>query len=167
MKIHLMLLVVTTGLMNSCSTSLQKEAPLDSDISMKLVGRADDPQRCLIEGQSHLDLHRPSPEHFRLTAVGDDTPVRLRIETDHTVPLNAMRSFQEQSFHHNQFWRGFRMQLQADELFVQERHYEALVTLNATADMKHGQESVLEWTAWPLGSTSGINQSLRFVWQSD
>ena len=167
MKIHLILLAVTTGLMSSCSTSLQKEAPIDSDISMKLVGRAGDPQRCLIEGQSHMDLHRPSPEHFRLTAVGDDTPLLLRIETDHTVPLNAMRAFRAQNFHHNQFWRGFRMQLQADELFVLERQYEGLVALSATADMKHGQEYLLEWTAWPLGSTSGIHQSLRFVWRTD
>ena len=165
MKAHRFLMATAISILGSCTVASHNVAARKELVVMKQVSTETDPHRFLIQGLSGVEIHRPSPEHFRLINVNSDELIPLRIETDHTVPLNAMRNFHEQHLYHNQFWMGFRLHLQTSEHFLQEKLHEGLAPLRGSADLKHGQEYLLEWTAWPVGSKSGINQSLRFIWQ--
>jgi hypothetical protein len=114
-----------------------------------------------------MDLHRPSPEHFRLSLADDPAAyVELIVETDFSSPQDGLRDFRTQWFRHNQFWRGFSMRLYGEiDGYGVEGARTDVVNLYVMAELSDGQDYILEWTAWPVGSKTGKAKSLKFTWK--
>jgi hypothetical protein len=108
-----------------------------------------------------MPIHRPAPEHFKLTEIGKDR-VSLAYGGEYRHP--SERSVYE----YNQTWSGGRLHLTnragkaEDGKLGERKDSRAMVDLHAEASLKPDKRYRLTWACWPVGALRATEVSCDF-----
>jgi hypothetical protein len=106
----------------------------------------------VFEATAPTDIHRPAPEHFKLTRLdnGKEEHVSLGFRGD------GERGARE-VFRYNTLWRGARLIVASPKADSGDlKHKGRLIDLYSTADLKPGVRYRLTWACWPVGAQRAV-----------
>ena len=112
----------------------------------------------VFEATAPTDIHRPAPEHFKLTRLdnGKEEHVSLSFRGD------GERGARE-VFRYNTLWRGGRLIVTAPKPDAKHLMGKArLIDLYAAADLKPGVRYQLTWACWPVGAQRAVEVTCEF-----
>jgi hypothetical protein len=127
----------------------------------------------VFDGKSGVDIHRPGPEHFKLTRLSDGKVIRLALDYDkkkveekkNQRNQKVMKELRDGATLHeyNQLFKGTRVYLFQGTLGGKQyaSHLDA-PDLYACATLKAGERYRLTWATWPVGATRAVEVSCDF-----
>ena len=112
----------------------------------------------VFEVTAPTDIHRPAPEHFKLTRLdnGKEEHVSLGFRGD------GERGARE-VFRYNTLWRGARLIVASPKADSGDlKHKGRLIDLYSIADLKPGVRYRLTWACWPVGAQRAVEVTPEF-----
>ncbi len=123
----------------------------------------------IFEGEATAPIHRPGPEHFKLTKVTDMQAVPLRVaydrdQVERQVPGKLRGSASAQSIYvYNSLFSGTRLFLY-DGIFSDKDPKEkaGVMDLYGCPKLQAGVLYRLTWACWPVGAREVVEVSCEF-----
>src|SRR5262245_5308732 len=115
-------------------------------------------KRLIFEATAPTDIHRPAPEHFKLTRLdnGKEEHVSLGFRGDGDRGAREV-------FRYNTLWRGGRLIVASPKADSGDlKHKGRLIDLYSTADLKPGVRYRLTWACWPVGAQRAVEVTCEF-----
>jgi hypothetical protein len=112
----------------------------------------------VFEATAPTDIHRPAPEHFKLTRLnnGKEEHVSLSFRGD------GERGARE-VFRYNTLWRGARLIVASPKVNSGDlKRKGRLIDLYTTAELKAGVRYRLTWACWPVGAQRAVEVTHEF-----
>ena len=124
----------------------------------------------VFEGWTLGPIHRPGPEHFRLTRVADAQAVPLRVAYDREkverrLPGQARGpALEEEVYPYNSQFKGVRVFLYEGTFRDKDPQGRAgILKLYGCPQLQTGVRYRLTWACWPVGSTEAVEVSCEFA----
>ncbi len=126
-------------------------------------------QPLVLEGEATDPIHRPGPEHFKLTRVTDMQAVPLRVAYDRDkverqVPGKARGAAPAQSVYvYNSLFSGTRLFLYDGTFSDKDPKEKAgVLDLYGCPNLEAGVLYRLTWACWPVGAREAVEVSCEF-----
>jgi hypothetical protein len=130
-------------------------------------------QLFVFEGSSAVSVHRPGPEHFKLTRVADGKEVALSVAYDRDDlevpggfggPVKARAPRVRVRYRYNTLFKGVRLFLDTGPSDVKGVPGKAgVLDLYGRALLEPGARYRLTWACWPVGAWSAAEVSCEFA----
>jgi hypothetical protein len=126
-------------------------------------------QPLIFEGVATDPIHRPGPEHFKLTRVTDTQAVSLLVDYDREKverqsPEERPRvAPTREVFVYNSLFRGVRLFLYDGTFNTKDRKAKAgILDLYGCPTLESGVVYRLTWACWPVGAREAVEVSCEF-----
>jgi hypothetical protein len=143
---------------------------------LERADRARAVQLFVFQGSSSDRIHRPGPEHFKLTRAADGRPVPFSIAYDrYDLPEDARRDRRVErsrpvrertKYVYNALFKGMWLYLDSggrDDRKDIARKGPEHAELHARARLEPGVRYCLTWACWPVGAHSAVEVSCHFA----
>lgn len=126
-------------------------------------------QPLVFEGLAAVPIHRPGPEHFKLTRVKDEQRIGCRVAYDRDK-VETRRPEQErvtppqQKVHvYNSLFRGTRLLLYDGSFDAKDPMEQAgVLVLYGCPKLEAGVRYRLTWACWPVGASKAVEVACDF-----
>jgi hypothetical protein len=120
-------------------------------------------------GLATVPIHRPGPEHFKITRVSDRQAVPLRVAY-HREHLEKLRPnqvprvpAQQDQLLYNSLFKGMRLFLYNGLFDRKDQANQAgILNLYGTPELEPGVRYRLTWACWPVGAKQAVEVSCEF-----
>src|SRR5262245_24183920 len=155
------ILVLSSALLLSGERTTADEAAPRPAVQMKVTPTAAafaKGRELLFEMTAPPDIHRPAPEHFKLTRLdnGKEEHVSLGFRGDGGGRAREV-------FRYNTLWRGARLIVTSPKPDAKDlKGKDRLIDLYAAANLKPGVRYRLTWACWPVGAQRAVEVTCEF-----
>ena len=126
-------------------------------------------QPLVFEGLAAVSIHRPGPEHFKITRVTDMQAVPLRVAY-HREHLEKLRPNQvprvpaeQDQLLYNSLFKGMRLFLYNGLFDAKDQENRAgILNLYGYPELEAGVRYRLTWACWPVGASEAVEVSCEF-----
>lgn len=127
-------------------------------------------QPLVFEGLAAVPIHRPGPEHFKITRVTDTQAVPLRVAYDREQ-LEKLRPNQvprvpaeQDQLLYNSLFKGTRLFLYNGMFAAKDTARQAgILDLYGCPELEPGVRYRVTWACWPVGASEAVEVSCEFA----
>jgi hypothetical protein len=123
----------------------------------------------VLEGRALGAIHRPAPEHFKLTRVGDGEAVPFRVAYDREKVERRLPGQErpvmpaEYVYRYNSLFKGVRVFLYQGTFREKDPIGRAgVLDLYGCPELEAGVRYRLTWACWPVGASEAVEVSCEF-----
>src|SRR5262245_7751044 len=150
----------STAMLLSSERACANDAPRPA-VQLKAAptaGAFDKGKALVFEATASTDIHRPAPEHFKLTRLDNSKEEHVSLGFRGDGERGA-----REVFRYNTLWRGGRLIVASPKADSGDlKHKGRLIDLYAAADLKPGVRYRLTWACWPVGAQRAVEVTCEF-----